>query len=255
MERYREIKKIEIEDKYLYMDSGTSDGTQIKYHKGDVWYKVDNIGGEGLSEYLASKVLLCSNLKAEEYVVYEPVIINGKTGCCSKNCLKDNESLISFYRLWAGTRGGDIATYLSKMDYDDAIETVIGFIGNETGLDIRRYLANCMAFSMFIRNEDLHFNNYQLIYDGNSFREAPIMDNGRSMFVGNKLFDNKKSVKENIKNTYSKSFSPSYELNYNYLKEYCDLEIDMDRLRNELDKESESYQRDFLMYQAGINLK
>ena len=88
-----------------------------------------------------------------------------------------------------------------------------------------------------------------------SFREAPIMDNGRSMFVGNKLFDNKKSVKENIKNTYSKSFSPSYELNYNYLKEYCDLEIDIDRLRNELDKEPESYQRDFLMYQAGITLK
>ncbi len=81
------------------------------------------------------------------------------------------------------------------------------------------------------------------------------MDNGRSMFVGNKLFDNKKSVKENIKNTYSKSFSPSYELNYNYLKEYCDLEIDMDRLRNELDKEPESYQRDFLIYQASINLK
>ncbi len=105
MERYREIKRIEIEDKYLYMDSGTSDGTQIKYHKGDVWYKVDN----------------------------------------------------------------------------------------------------------------------------------------------------KKSVKENIKNTFSKSFSPSYELNYNYLKEYCDLEIDMDRLRNELDKEPESYQRDFLMYQVGIN--
>lgn len=249
MERYREIKRVEIEERYLFMESGTSDGTQIKYHKDDAWYKVDNVGGEGLSEYLASVVLHNSNLDKEEYVNYVPVIINGKPGCYSKDCLKPNESLVSFYRLWAGVNGGDIAVFLNKMDYDDAIETVIQFICDKTGLDIRRYLANYTAFSMFIRNEDLHFNNYQLIYDGNSFREAPIMDNGRSMLVGNKLFDEEKSMGDNVKNTFSKSFSPSFSLNYNYLKEYVDLKIDMDALHKDLQNEQQSRQRDFLLYQ------
>lgn len=245
----KEIKTVTLSPEYLYNESGTSDGTQIKYHKDGLWYKVDNTGGEGLAEYLASIVLRCSSLSEKEYVTYEQIEINGEPGCVSRDCLMKNEELRSVYRLWMAVRGGDISEYLSKMDYDDAIETVLSFMKTETGLDLRRYFANNMAFAMFIRNEDLHFNNLNVIFDGNEFREAPIMDNGRSMFVGNKRYDPQKSISVNIRNTFSKSFSGSFEQNYRYLRHYCDLTIDSDKLKGMLEAEPDSLQKNVLLYQ------
>ncbi|CBK75069.1 hypothetical protein CIY_24330 [Butyrivibrio fibrisolvens 16/4] len=40
------LPKIEIGPEYLVMESGTSDGTQIKYFKDNNWYKIDRYGGE-----------------------------------------------------------------------------------------------------------------------------------------------------------------------------------------------------------------
>ena len=37
------------ESDIVVMD-GTSEGTQVKYRKGDYWYKEDNRGREGLTE-------------------------------------------------------------------------------------------------------------------------------------------------------------------------------------------------------------
>ena len=70
-----------------------------------MWYKVDNAGGEGLAEYLATLVLKNSSLNESEYVSYENIIINGKDGCGCKNCLEGGQTLVSCYRLWAGTMG------------------------------------------------------------------------------------------------------------------------------------------------------
>ncbi len=246
---HKEIKSVTLSPEYLYTENSTSDGTQIKYHRDDLWYKVDNSGGEGLAEYLASVVLECSSLLPEKYVRYEQVIINDEYGCVSHDCLKEGEELRSIYRLWAGVRGGDIGEFLSQMDYDDAIETVLSFMSAETGLDLRGYFANNMALAMFIRNEDLHFNNYWVIFDGTDFKEAPIMDNGRSMFVGNKKYDPGRSFSENIKNTFSKSFSGSFEQNYRYLQKFCDLRICGDRLKERLAGEEDSPQKRFLLFQ------
>ena len=44
------IPAIEIDERYLVRDSGTSDGTQIKYFKDNKWYKVDRYGGEAISD-------------------------------------------------------------------------------------------------------------------------------------------------------------------------------------------------------------
>jgi len=227
LERYREIKKIEIEDKYLYMDSGTSDGTQIKYHKDDVWYKVDNIGGEGLSEYLASKVLLCSNLKAEEYVVYEPVIINGKTGCCSKNCLKDNESLISFYRLWAGTRGGDIAIYLSKMDYIS--KRYYRHSRNVFGLS---FLIPYMAGTILAMFNFYYFALSKLVL-GSLFVSLVISG------IEGVLFDKKN------KNKYARDYYNS--------EEYSKLKHELDKLEDDLKLKSQEFNNIILVIQKHNN--
>ena len=89
-----------IENDYIVMQEGTSEGTQIKYRKDDFWYKKDNRGKEGRAEYLVSKFMTFTSLSKTEYVEYEEGTINGEFGCRSRNFLGKEDELITFYRLY-----------------------------------------------------------------------------------------------------------------------------------------------------------
>lgn len=58
-----------LSGEYIISHVGTSEGTQVKYKKGEYWYKKDNRGREGLAEYLVSRLLTFSDLPPEEYVM------------------------------------------------------------------------------------------------------------------------------------------------------------------------------------------
>lgn len=210
------IEEFSISDEYLVRTSGTSDGTQDKYFKDDYWFKLDRYGGEGIAETVASSILRESGLAPKLFVEYKPCLINGKSGCYSKNFLSEEESFITLYRLYKNVTGRDLATVCSKMDYDDAIEYVISFIKEQTNLDIHEYLANTFCLDMLILNEDRHFNNLGIIYDETNFKIAPIFDNGKSFLIGN----------QHSGKAYAKGFSPSFKTNYEYLKKYSTLKID-----------------------------
>lgn len=62
----------------MVMVSGSSIGSQRKYYDKGYWYKQNRVGYESRAEYLASKVLSCSNIN--EYVEYECCKINGMDG-------------------------------------------------------------------------------------------------------------------------------------------------------------------------------
>lgn len=215
------IPEITIEARYRVTDSGTSDGTQIKYLYHDKWYKVDRYGGEGACEELASVILDLSDYDKEKYVNYEQILINGEPGCVSENFLKnDNEVFVSLYRLHQNILGLDPAIVTSKMDYDEAIDYIIDFVRKNTEIDITEYLADIFALDALILNEDRHFNNLGVIYDGNSFRTAPIFDNGKSLFIGNMRFDPNESIANNRKCAFAKAFSGSFVQNMRYLNKY-----------------------------------
>lgn len=220
------IEEFLISDECLVRTSGTSDGTQDKYFKDGTWFKLDRHGGEGMAETLASSVLNAIGFPNDLFVEYKPCIINGKNGCYSKNFLKENESFITFYRLYKNVTGRDLATVCPKMDYDDAIEYVINFVKEQTKLDIHEYLANIFFLDMLILNADRHFNNLGIIYDDTSFKLAPIFDNGKSFFIGNSRAKNCSEISEKINTAYAKVFSPSFKVNYAYLKKYCMLKCD-----------------------------
>ena len=227
------LPEITLDSKYLVTDEGTSDGTQIKYYVPDtgMWYKADRYGGEGAAEELASDILRLSNLSKEEYVQYSRIIINGQYGCCSPSFLKNNdESFVTFYRLYSNITGRDLSTVTSKMVYDDAIEYTLGFFKDNTGLDLHEYLANVILFDSLILNEDRHFNNFGLIYDGNHFRPAPIFDNGKSLFVGNSRYNPQGSMAQNKKVAFAKSFSGSFEQNQKYMRKYATLQFDYTKI-------------------------
>ena len=209
------IEEFIISDEYLVRTSGTSDGTQDKYCKDDYWFKLDRYGGEGLAETAASIILRKSGLAPELFVEYKPCLINGKNGCYSKDFLSADESFITLYRLYKNVTGRDLAAVTARMDYDDAIEYVINFVKEQTELDIHEYLANTFFLDMLILNEDRHFNNLGIIYDGTNFKTAPIFDNGKSFLIGN----------QHEGKAYAKAFSPSFKTNYEYLKKYSTLNI------------------------------
>ena len=220
-----QIEEFLIDDKYLVRTNGTSDGTQDKFFKDNLWFKLDRYGDEGIAETTASLILQESGLVSSKFVEYFPCKINGKNGCYSKNFLKDEESFITFYRLYKNVTGRDLAQVCSKMNYDDAIEYVINFIKQQTNLDIHEYLANTFALDKIILNEDRHFNNLGIIYNGTGFKPAPIFDNGKSFLVGNQNAINKQTIEEKIKTAYSKNFSPSFIINAKYLEKYCTINI------------------------------
>ena len=211
------VKEFILDGSFLVRTSGTSDGTQDKYCKDGLWFKVDRYGGEGLAETAASIILKYCSLADNDFVLYEPCLINGKEGCFCKDFLNKDEDFITIYRLFKNINGRDLATVCSKMDYDDAIEYVLSFMKQQTGLDLHEYLANTFELDRLILNEDRHFNNLGIIYNGTQFRPAPIFDNGKSFFIGNKK-----------REAYAKAFSPSFETNAKYLEKYCSLRFNKD---------------------------
>lgn len=237
----------------MVIDKSTSDGAQDKYYKDGFWYKKDHFGGEGMSEFLASLVLSCTNLSKDKYVLYDRCIINDARGCFSRDFCENIEEgeFISFYRLYTNTYGKDLASVASKMDYDDAIEYVIEFIENTTGLDVREYLANTFFLDRVILNTDRHFNNMGVIFDGESFHLAPIFDNGKSLLVGCDVIESSipKQLEKSIKKSYAKAFSPAYEINYKYLRAFTNVELDVVKLKSLLDKVEDCFQKRVLIHQ------
>ena len=244
-----EIENYYIEDKYLVRDKSSSDGSQIKYFVDGKWYKVDYYGGEGEAEYLASELLSCTNIDISKYVKYDRLIINDMPGCVSDDFRNDEEEeFVTLYRLYKNVYGRDLATVTSKMDYDDAIMYVIDFVKKQTGLDITTYLANTFWLDSIILNTDRHFNNYGIIMSPDGYREAPIFDNGKSLLTGHSIKSNS-DIDKVIKGAYSKSFSPNFRLNYNYLKEYCTVTVNKEKMVNMINTLEDTLQMKVFKYQ------
>lgn len=244
-----------IDDKYLVRDKSSSDGSQTKYYMNNNWYKLDYYGGEGESEYLSSMLLSCTNLKENEYVNYDRLIINDVSGCVSPDFRQNSdEEFVTLYRLYQNVHGRDLAAVTSKMDYDDAIAYVINFVRNQTGLDITTYLANTFWLDRIILNTDRHFNNYGIIMYGDGYRVAPIFDNGKSLFTGLDIDMNSTAINDVVRKNYSKSFSPNYDLNYQHLKEFCTIDLNIGRIIELLSKQENTKQKRVLEYQLNKKL-
>ena len=238
-----------IDEKYIIYQEGTSEGTQIKYRKDNYWYKQDHEGKEGLCEYLCSKLLTFSDLNPDEYILYEQGFINDRSGCRSKNYLSTNEEFITLYRLYYNEYGKDLSQVIANLDKaDDRIKYVLDFTKKSTGVDLRDHFSKVFTLDRIILNEDRHLNNLALIESDNSFRPAPIFDNGRSLLTANlsarwSIY----GIAENVKRTTARPFSGSFDVMYEYFGKGFD--INVDAALEWLYTEPESRERDILIYQ------
>ena len=206
-----------IDEKYIVMQEGTSEGTQIKYYKDGYWYKKDKNGAEGLSEYLASKLLTYSDLDNGEYVIYEQGFINGKPGCRSRNFLHADEELVTIYRLYFNEHGRDLSILVSQMEtMEERIQYVTKFVKDSCDLDITDYLRRVITLDYIILNEDRHFNNLALIFDGTGFKPSPIFDNGVSLLTANQSVERNSPISESTGKAIARPFSGSFSEMYGY---------------------------------------
>jgi hypothetical protein len=240
---------VRIDEKYIVYQQGTSEGTQVKYKKGDFWYKKDNQGNEGLCEYLTSHLLRYSSLSESEYTMYEHGLINGSTGCRSRDFLKNpEEELISIYRLYYNETGTDIAKVIAGMnEVEERIRYVVDFVLQSTGLDISDYLSKIITLDRLVLNEDRHLNNIAIIGAMDSFRPAPIFDNGRSLLTANYSINRNLSMEENVKRVVARPFSGSFDVMYDYFGKGFD--VDKEAALKWLREEPQSMERDVLIYQ------
>lgn len=231
-----------IDEKYIVMQQGTSEGTQIKYYKDGYWYKKDNRGNEGYTEYLVSKLLTFSDLEVNEFVSYESGKINEKNGCRSKNFLGKNEELVTLYRLYFNEFGRNLSEVINKIDkMEERIEYVLKFVYESCQLDLRDYFKKVFTLDMLVLNEDRHFNNLALIFDGDQFKTAPIFDNGVSLLTANQSINWNFDVSENVRRVVARPFSGSHEKMYEYFGKGFNIDIDSAMEWLEIEKDSMKY--------------
>ncbi len=206
------IKDYKLSPEALVMVAGSSIGTQKKYYEKGFWYKQDCTGYEGVSEYLSSKVLSCSNI--QEYVEYEQCKINGRNGCRCANFLSEKESFISLQRLYDTYHGGQLSERIRVIDsVKDRICFVVDFVFDITGLNIKDYLSEIATFDMLILNTDRHFNNLGIVADmsKNLFKCAPVFDNGSSLLSNLQEFPFDEDIETNINQVIGQPFSARLE--------------------------------------------
>lgn len=231
----------------LVMVQGSSKGTQPKYYEDGYWYKVNHVGYEGLAECLASTILRHTNVN--NYVEYEQCMVNGRSGCRSKNFIQGNESFISFQRLYELHTGENLQNDIRIIpEPGGRIRYVVDFIFDHTGLDCSEYLSQILTLDMLILNTDRHFNNLGIIVDAETgiCSAAPIFDNGNSLLSDWERFC-KDTLEENIELVYGQPFSSSLEAQAECAG--IGLAIDYDGLEKELEKENDSRGLQALRYQ------
>ncbi len=239
----------EIGEEYRYIQKSSSKGTQPKYQKDGYWYKVNRHGYEAEAEYLASMVVSCSNISGS--VTYEKCRINDRPGCRCVDFLNPGEEFLTFQNLYSIYEGGNLAGRIALLrEVDERRDYVIRFIKDCTGLDCREYLSQTLTLDMLILNEDRHFHNLGVIRGHDSYRLAPIFDNGFSLLCDYSRYPGflePHEWQEEIPRISALPLSGSFE--QQVLSVGIGLQINYDRLLRQLENEPQTRAKQVLLYQ------
>ncbi len=244
------MKDFKMSAKALVMIQGSSKGTQPKYYEDGYWYKQNNKGYEGTSEYLVSLVLSCSNV--DNYVTYEKCLINGNSGCRSRSFLGPKESFISFERLHEMLFNIHLEDAIRQFETcKERLAYVKNFLLDEFSVDCSEYLSQILSLDALTLNCDRHFNNLGVVIDNETgiCIPAPIFDNGDALLSNYEKFDGE-SLEENIEKVYARPFSASH------IRQAVDagigIELDYEKLYSLLEQEPDSRAREVLYYQLEV---
>ncbi|WP_022761395.1 hypothetical protein [Butyrivibrio sp. AD3002] len=163
----------------------SSKGNQLKFERNGIWYKADYTGYEGLSEFVASHLMLKSTMTTSEFVLYNQEELKYKNrvymGVSSEDLLNSGEQLITLERLFTNTYGVGLSNMIYGIsDHKDRLRLIVSKTEELTGLtDFGVYMSKMMAIDAFFLNEDRHTHNIAVVLcpDG-SYRYCPYFDHG-----------------------------------------------------------------------------
>ena len=186
---------IELNDKYsIQINRASSKGNQLKCFDGFFWYKADNNGYEGLSEYVVSQLLKKSSLKEIEFVEYQLEQIKYKSqifnGCKSNNFLKPKSQIITIQRLFDSMSPVSLNDALDEIvNGKNKVKYLVDNVVSFTGLvDFGEYLYKLYVIDALFLNEDRHTHNIAVIKnEDDSFDYCPIFDNGACLLSDTKV--------------------------------------------------------------------
>lgn len=178
---------INVNDAFTVRSATSSKGNQKKWRISEKWIKADDLGYEGLSETICSR--LADALKFPYGVVkYSPCIIydenrmQNMTGCFSDSFI-NNLNEITLGRLMKNYFDTDIAEYLDRnISTEEKAEYVVTRLSHLNGLaDAGRYLSDLFLFDRIVLNGDRHYHNIIFLYDRERFYYAPLFDCGAAL--------------------------------------------------------------------------
>jgi len=196
----------------------SSKGNQPKWFVDGIWYKLDDMGREGLAEVLISRLLHKSNIKYP-FVDYSPVQIEYKNrscnGCESKHFLENDWILVPLEYLFKQNTGTglsrhfrDISTVEERIKY--TVDKVIEFTKLK---DFGKYLTTVLEIDAFFLNEDRHTKNIVVLYNPQirNYSYCPIFDQGSSLLLDCSWdFSMSLSIDECIERANAKPFSTNF---------------------------------------------
>lgn len=166
----------------------SSKGNQLKWLNDNIWYKADYTGYEGMVEYVISKLLQYSDLKGEEYVMYdtEEIHYGHRTyrGCWSKNFLPEGWQLITLERLFQNFYGKGLNHSLYTIEnHENRIRFLVEQTERITGLkEFGIYISKLLTLDTLFLNEDRHTHNIAVLLDEEKqYHYCPIFDNGAAL--------------------------------------------------------------------------
>lgn len=204
------------------VSSTTSKGNQIKWIYNDngklIYIKADMFGYESIAEVLVSELLhYVEDIDFVDYYICE-TNYKGKHyfGCYSYNMLKDNQSLISVYRVLDSCVRDQEWVHLNGKDF---LNYVINTIQKYCCVDITVDLQKMINLDAITLNEDRHLNNMCLIYDVKEHKYigmSPIFDNGASLLSDINDYMLIGKISRLMMDVRSKPFSTSFKKQVNY---------------------------------------
>lgn len=190
--------------------NGNIDGSQSKWFVDNHYYKMDDIGYEGLSETLASEILKKSNI--DNFVEYRPILINYKNkdslGCYSYNFIDKNKVLLPITHLFKKENEFRVLEQ-PYMNHKHKIVSFVNTVKNITNLqNFDKYLTAIFEFDSLIKNTDRHLSNIAVLYDKKTkeYDYCPIFDNGRSFGTAIEHASNLKEFMELSASPFTKTF-------------------------------------------------
>lgn len=204
----------------------SSKGNQEKWFEKETntWYKIDQFGYEALAETFISKLLARSNIESETpftFVRYEMqrLHIHGRdrTGCASKNFLKEGQSIITLNHLFSRQLGTPLKDKLERLGSDKKrMQYLAEATAEYTELaEFPQYLTLLFETDALFLNDDRHLNNIAILEQNGKFGYCPIFDNGAGLLSNVQFFPMEIAPKGLMKDLVARPFHTSFNRQIN----------------------------------------